>query len=454
MKKFILLLVDIVLLYASLWLTLLFRYNNVDTELWQKHFWPFSIVFILWIVVFFINGLYEIRKVKNDYKFYGRLVSNLLINTAIAFTFFYIIFDRFSYIRPQKVLIILVLVFAVLWIVWRKLFYIMIASDKLSNNIAIIGVNQESLLLAEEIILKPHLGYKLKLIVNPDNVHLPEKFQIAKTARDLANLKQNLQENHISTVVVVNDAKYGPEVARYLFESLDLKINYFSLTDFYEKITGKIPITSLEKNWFLQNFGQTNNQWFLVIKRIYDIFFASLFGLITLFILPILIIIIKLESKGPIIYKQKRVGLGGKIFYAYKLRSMMHDAEQDGAQWAQKKDKRVTKIGKFMRKTRLDETPQFWNILKGEMSFVGPRPERPEFVETLKKEIPFYNERHLAEPGLTGWAQINFPYGASVADAREKLQYDLFYIKNQSIALDISIILKTINTIFNATMGR
>ena len=122
MKKFILLLVDIVLLYASLWLTLLFRYNNVDTELWQKHFWPFSIVFILWIVVFFINGLYEIRKVKNDYKFYGRLVSNLLINTAIAFTFFYIIFDRFSYIRPQKVLIILVLVFAVLWIFWRKLF--------------------------------------------------------------------------------------------------------------------------------------------------------------------------------------------------------------------------------------------------------------------------------------------------------------------------------------------
>ncbi len=227
------------------------------------------------------------------------------------------------------------------------------------------------------------------------------------------------------------------------------------MTDFYEKITGKIPVTALERTWFLDNISQKNNVWALIVKRIVDIIFAAILGIIGLILLPILAIIIKLESKGPLIYKQKRVGLNGKVFTVFKLRSMAQDAESDGqAVWAQKKDARVTKIGKFIRKARLDEIPQFWNILMGNMSFVGPRPERPEFVEQLKEEILFYNERHLVKPGLTGWAQINYPYGASVEDAREKLSYDLFYIKNQSLAMDISIILKTINTIFNISLGR
>jgi lipopolysaccharide/colanic/teichoic acid biosynthesis glycosyltransferase len=163
---------------------------------------------------------------------------------------------------------------------------------------------------------------------------------------------------------------------------------------------------------------------------------------------------IKLESKGKVIYKQQRVGLNNKVFNVYKFRTMQENAEQNGAVWASVNDPRITKIGILLRKTRLDEIPQFLNILIGNMSFVGPRPERPEFVEQLKQEIPFYNERHLIKPGLTGWAQINYPYGASVADAKEKLQYDLFYIKNQSVALDISIILKTINAMFNIALGR
>ena len=205
----------------------------------------------------------------------------------------------------------------------------------------------------------------------------------------------------------------------------------------------------------MDNLSQKNNAWDLVIKRVVDILFAAILGLVGLILLPILAIIIKLDSKGPLIYKQKRVGLTGKVFKVYKLRTMRQDAEKDGqAVWAKKGDARVTKVGKFIRKTRLDEIPQFWNILMGNMSFVGPRPERPEFVDQLKEEILFYNERHLVKPGLTGWAQINYPYGASVEDAREKLSYDLFYIKNQSLAMDISIILKTINTIFNISLGR
>lgn len=455
MKKMLLLLGDIGLLFGSLALTLRLRFGYLDQKLWQSHFWPFTIIFILWLIVFFINGLYEIRKVRNDYKFYGQLVNNLLVNVLIAFSFFYFILGRFSDIKPQTVLIILIIIFAILWILWRKIFFSLISSAKLSNNLVIIGISPESLLLAEEVITKPHLGYGLKLFFNPDFSSIPEKFQIIPVKKDLVELKNELIKYKIDTIVVVNNPKYSPEVARHLFESIDLNVNYFNLTDFYEKITGKILISSLERSWFFENLSQKNNRLFSLIKRFYDLLFASVFGLVSLIFLPILALAIKLESKGPLIYKQNRVGLKGQEFYAYKFRSMIIDAEKNtGAQWAVAKDKRVTKVGKFIRKSRIDEIPQFWNILKGEMSFVGPRPERPEFVETLKKEIPFFNERHLVKPGLTGWAQINFPYGASVEDAKEKLQYDLFYIKNQSIALDISIILKTINTIFNRSLGR
>lgn len=455
MKKIILLFGDIILLYASLAITIYLRYRHLSNELWIRHLMPFSIIFAVWLIVFFINGLYEINKVRQGFKFYGILVQNIFINGLLAILFFYLILGHFTTLKPQTVLIILLVIFTLLFIAWRKLFYKLISSEKLGTNLAIIGISEESLSLAQEIITKPQLGYKLKLIINPDASPIPEKFQIINSSRDISDLKNQLTKYQISTVVSVTNASYSPEVARYLFENINLKIQYFNLTDFYEKITGKVPVISLERHWFLQNITQKNKSWFNTTKRVIDIVFSSFFGLISLiFIMPWLSIIIKLDSKGPLIYKQKRVGLNGKVFTVIKLRSMGQDAEKNGAQWAKENDARITKVGRFIRKSRLDEIPQFINILKGEMSFVGPRPERPEFVNQLKETIPFYNERHLVKPGLTGWAQINFPYGASVEDAKEKLQYDLFYIKNQSIALDISIILKTVNTVFNKSLGR
>lgn len=454
MKKFILLIGDIILLYASLALTLGIRYGQLNSELWWEHFVPFTIIFSVWLIVFFINGLYEIRKVTNDFKFYGNLVQNLITNGFLAVIFFYLILGHLGQLKPRTVLLIIIIIFALLFLIWRNIFYKLISSSILSNNLAIIGINPESLLLIQEVATKPQLGYKLKLLINPDYSAVPQKYQLVPISRDIANLKDQLIKYKINTVVTSNNPKYGPEVARYLFESIALKIKYFNLTDFYEKITGKIPITALERHWFLDNISKKNSAWFLVVKRILDILFSIFFGLIYLLLLPLIALLIKLESHGPVIYSQERVGLGGKIFKVYKLRSMVQNAETGGAQWAQHGDSRVTRIGRLIRKTRIDEAPQFFNILKGEMSFVGPRPERPEFVEELKKDIPFYNERHLVKPGLTGWAQINFPYGSSVEDAQQKLSYDLFYIKNQSIALDISIILKTINTVFNASLGR
>lgn len=453
MRKIILLLGDIVLLYGALAITLWLRFYYLDNDLWLKHLGPFSVIFALWIIVFFINGLYEINKVQQGFKFYGALVQNLVINTALAISFFYII-GSLTGIRPQTILIIFVGVFTILFILWRKIFYHLISNDRFGDNLAIVGINKEAILLAKEIMTKPQIGYKLKLIINPDLSDIPNELRDINISRDISQMRQQIIEHRIHTIVAINDPKYSPEVARYLFENIDLKIEYFNLADFYEKITGKIPISSIERHWFLENITHKNHPWTAVLKRGLDIILSIVFGFFSILILPFIALAIKLESKGPLIYKQDRVGLNNKVFTVYKLRSMTQNAEQNGAQWAKTNDSRVTRVGKFIRKTRIDEIPQFINIIKGNMSFVGPRPERPEFVAELKEAIPFYNERHLVKPGLTGWAQINFPYGASIDDAKEKLQYDLFYIKNKSTALDISIILKTINTIFNKSLGR
>jgi len=206
---------------------------------------------------------------------------------------------------------------------------------------------------------------------------------------------------------------------------------------------------AINQEWFLEKLTEGTKRPYEFVKRLFDIIFSVIFGVISLVIFPIIALAIKINSRGPLLYRQKRVGQYGKEFEIIKFRTMNEDAEKEsGAVWAKEDDPRVTVLGKFLRKTRIDELPQLWNILKGEMSLIGPRAERPEFDEKLKKKIPFYEERYLIRPGLSGWAQIQYRYGASVKDAHEKLQYDLFYIKNRSLALDLSIALKTTNIVF------
>ncbi|MFH1534764.1 MAG: sugar transferase, partial [Patescibacteria group bacterium] len=218
---------------------------------------------------------------------------------------------------------------------------------------------------------------------------------------------------------------------------------------FYESVTGKIPVSLIDKTWFLENLLEINKQTFEKFKRVVDIIFSIILFIPFIIVYPFAALAIKINSKGPVFYKQKRVGKNEKFFEILKFRSMVADAEKNGAEWAKENDKRITIAGNILRKTRIDELPQIWNVLKGDLSFVGPRPERPEFVQELENQIPHYSMRHLVRPGLSGWAQINFPYGASVEDATEKMQYDLYYIKNRSFLLEISIMLKTIMTLLS-----
>ncbi len=219
-------------------------------------------------------------------------------------------------------------------------------------------------------------------------------------------------------------------------------------TSWLERINGRIEVENLNPSWLIFADGFRFSRFFRLVRRTLN-FSVALAGLVcSLPLLPFIALTIKLGSPGPILYSQKRVGRGDKIFYCYKFRTMRQDAEADtGATWATDNDPRITRVGKFLRFTRLDEIPQLWCVLKGDMHFVGPRPERPEFVEWLSQEIPFYGVRHTVRPGITGWAQVQYKYGNTVEDAREKLQYDLFYIKNASVGLDFWIVFQTIKIV-------
>lgn len=243
-----------------------------------------------------------------------------------------------------------------------------------------------------------------------------------------------------------------------LKDVLNCKLSGIEVMDapsFYERVTGKLLIESINPSWFIFSSGFRVTALIRLFKRLIDIFCALLGGVLFLPFFPVVALAIKLDSPGPIFFRQLRVGEREKTFYLFKFRTMRTDAEKaTGAVWAQKDDPRVTRLGRFLRKSRIDEIPQLFNVLIGDMSFVGPRPERPEFVEQLQKVIPYYSERHFVKPGVTGWAQVRYPYGASVEDAVEKLRYDLYYIKNLSVTFDLMIILETIKVVLFQRGGR
>ena len=238
-------------------------------------------------------------------------------------------------------------------------------------------------------------------------------------------------------------------------ELLELRLNGVAIeeaTTLLEKISGKIELEQLRPSWLIFSAGFSLSARAQLLRRILSSLIAFTILVLTLPLIPLIALAIKLTSSGPILYRQSRVGRNGNTFLCCKFRTMRKDAEADcGATWAADDDPRITRVGRVLRKSRLDEIPQLWNVFKGDMGFIGPRPERPEFVEWLNREIPFYSLRHSIPPGLTGWAQVRYKYGNSVEDAREKLQYDLYYIKNCSIGLDFLILFETLKTV---TLGR
>ena len=433
-KKILLLLGDILILEISLYLTLLARnYGELSAESLFNHQTAFFFIFIVWLVVFYISDFYELKSSHNNFTLFSNLVRVFIINGILAVLMFYFLAPLFPYIKPQKVLIIDLLISLSLIFGWRKIFYGLIKSPQISNRTLIIGESDLAKDLIKEIKSRPQLGYQAELLSQ-----IP------------TDLKNYCIENKIDVLVINKELNYNDQEAPKIFDCLSLGIDIYNLTGFYELITQKIPVTDIDMSWFLENLSENSKKSYEIAKRFLDIIMASIGLILSLPLLPLIAIIIKTESNGQVIFKQIRVGQNGKNFLAMKFRSMISDAEKNGAQWATKNDPRVTRWGKIMRKTRLDEIPQLINVLKGEMSLIGPRPERPEFIDSLSKQIPFYKERLLIKPGLTGWAQLMGPtYGGSEKESLEKMKYDLYYIKNRSLILDLSIILKTIRVVLS-----
>jgi len=276
--------------------------------------------------------------------------------------------------------------------------------------------------------------------------NITEWIQIV-TKETLESLPEKITKTDSRLIVIQTNALTNPTTLATLYKLLPLETSVMTFPNFYESVFEKEPIDELNESWFIEHIT-VRRPIYDMVKRTTDIIAAIL--IIIIFFLPsfIIALLIKLSSRGTVFYSQTRIGKNNIQFTLYKFRSMHADAEKDGAQWSTQNDDRITKIGKFLRYTHLDELPQAWNMIRGDISLVGPRPERPEFIKTLEKEIPFYNIRHIIRPGFTGHAQVNYRYGASIEDSKEKLAYDIYYIKHRSTITDNFIVLKTVKMIF------
>jgi sugar transferase (PEP-CTERM system associated) len=318
------------------------------------------------------------------------------------------------------------------------------------ERLLLVGTTPAALSLARELFERRHdLGVEIVGFVDPDPERIGAPVINPGVIGAVDDIPALVKSRRVDRVVVsLGDARGKLPMDKLLEMRLE-GVTFDHLASVYEEYTGKIAVENLRPSWLIFNSGFRKSAMLSGSKRALDLAFAVTGFILAAPIMAVVALTIKATSPGPVLYHQRRVGRHGRLFTVHKFRSMRPDAEAGtGPVWASKQgDSRVTPVGRLMRRTRLDELPQLWNVLKGEMSFVGPRPERPEFVAELTRDIPFYGQRHVVRPGITGWAQVRYTYGASVEDSLQKLQYDLFYIKNLSIALDLFIVLQTIKTV-------
>lgn len=416
---------DLLAAFSALFLTITLRYGR--TELlseWPDHAWPFTVVFILWLAIFYIVGLYDFDALRSRIELLGRAAESLGAAFLVSMAVFY--FTPGVGITPKTNLIIVLVVFAVLFLGWRMLTMHLFSRERFRLRVLFLGGGEEARTLSTVLESNPHVGYTSVGVVEEVNDDALPRCDVIVVARTM--------QGHT-------------DVTARLYRKFFQKVAIIDLPNFYEKIRHSVPASALDERWIIDNLANQEGSIYEHVKHLGDIICGVLFAVPTLLLSPVIAAAIWIEDRGPILYRQTRVGKGGALFSIVKFRTMRVDAEKNGAAFAQEGDPRVTHVGRFLRASRLDELPQVWNILRGEMSFVGPRPERPEIEDDLAKTIPLFPVRHLVRPGLTGWAQVSAPYAATHEDHLLKLRHDLYYLKYRSLALDAAIVLKTIYSV-------
>ncbi len=427
---------DIICFSLALWLTLLVRYLEWPTaERVDDHFGPFFLLALIWVLVFYIAGLYDKHTVFLKNLMLSRIVKTQITNVILAAVVFFVI--PFG-IAPKTNLVIYLLISIALVTIWRLYIYNFL-SPKTKHRAILIAEGNEALDLAHEINNNNRYNYSFVHFLNEDTMVNTPNFE--------GKLLQLIDDDNIDIIVADYRSEHIQKFLPFIFDLSFLKFN-FTLLDFYqlyEDTFDRVPMSSLRYDWFINNISNTKNTIYGSLKRVIDIVGAVVLFIPTGILFPFIILLVKLEDKGEIFYFTERVGQFNRPIRIIKFRTM---TGQDVGQEALHSKLKVTRVGAFLRKTRLDELPQLWNILKGDLSFIGPRPEMPALASAYAEQIPYYNMRHFIKPGLSGWAQINHfdapRQGVDVDRTKTKLSYDLHYLRCRSLMFDIEIMLKTV----------
>lgn len=444
---------EAMLLMLSAWLALSFIASTAQSDFratLSELYWPPLVVFSLVLSCCTLSMGVYLAMVREGFR-------SMVLRTVVSFFFLgslslYLLELLLPHdFLPKGFIFWAVILSSLMVVLARVVFMLVVDTAKLKRRVVIYGAGDRAKKLLEDLAPEIDvLGVDVVGCVPNANEHIQvDEKTVLPLPHDWLDF---IRRSHISEIVVSPDERrrLQGDAAFPLNDFLDCKLAGVPSCDalsFCERELGKIDITLLQPSWMLYSDGFKYSKRRLMAKRFFDLILASAFFAVLWPFMLLTAIAVKLESPGAVLYHQVRVGLNGRHFRIYKFRSMRQDAEKNGAVWAQKNDARVTKVGAFIRNTRLDELPQLYNVLAGSMSFVGPRPERPEFVTDLSQQIPFYDTRHKVKPGLMGWAQLKYPYGASVEDAKNKLQYDLYYTKNHSFLMDMLIMIQTVEII-------
>lgn len=440
-EPFILLLGDIVVFFLVLWLTLFLRYAAIpESHLFFSHLLPFSVLFVLWVFVFFVAGLYE----KHTQLLKSRLPAMLfrvqILNSIIAVLFFY--FVPYFGINPKTNLFIYLILSFCLILSWR-LFGISFMWTKNKERAILIGSGKEMSELYSEINGNSKYGIHFDSMIDLNDIEI-------STIEN--NIFNKIKNEGVSVIVIDFANEKIESIISKLYNSSFSNVRLVDMYKVYEDTFDRIPLSLLTQNRFLEDISYSAHLGYDFLKRVMDIVISIFLGIISLIFYPLVILAIKLEDGGDIFSFQQRVGQNNKIISIIKFRTMT--LANDEAKWGSVENK-ITKVGSFLRKSRIDELPQLWNVLKGDISLIGPRPEFERPVGEYSEKIPYYNTRHIIKPGLSGWAQLYHErhphHGVDIEETRNKLSYDLYYLKNRSFVLDLEIALKTIRTLLSRT---
>lgn len=435
----ILFLGDIISLVVAFWLTLVFRMGAVPSlALIQSYTVPLIVLLIAWITVFFVAGFYEKHALVFRKKILGSILNAQLINSVIAVVFFYL-FTPYLGIAPKTILAILIIISTLILIVWRLLGPTLL-NIKHQEPAILIGAGEEMNVLKNEVNVHGH--YNLRFVSSVDLTQI-DGIDFKKEIID------RIYSEKISSIVIDLHNEKAEKILPTLYNLIFARVRFYDMHEVYEEVFARIPLSIVRHSWFLENISSSAHAGYDVLKRGLDIVSALFGGVISLLFYPFVYIAIKLDDGGPLFITQERVGKDSKIITLYKFRSM----SRNETELSSRRENRVTRVGNMLRKTRIDELPQLWNVLRGDLSLIGPRPELPSGVAVYEKEIPYYNIRHLVKPGLSGWAQLYHErhphHGVDTEETRNKLSYDLYYIKNRSLVLDVVILLKTIKLVLS-----